>query len=132
MDNDGDGLADLDDPQCASASDDDESVPPTPCNDGLDNDGDGLIDYPADPGCLDDASNLENPKCDDDLDNDGDGKIDWDGGAGFGTPDPECEVAFQGRETPSSPASCGLGTELAFVLPLLGALSRRRVQTPAS
>jgi hypothetical protein len=124
-DNDGDTFVDLADPHCASASDDDESTPLTACSDGLDNDGDGLIDYPADPGCLDAASNLENPMCDDDLDNDGDGMIDWDGGAGLGTPDPQCGVAFRDLETPNPPASCGLGTELVIAFPLLSALRRR-------
>jgi hypothetical protein len=94
------------------------------CSDGLDNDGDALVDFPADPGCIAAASNLENPLCDDDLDNDGDGKIDWDGGAGLGTPDPECTAAFRNRELPNA-SSCGLGTELVIALPLLAALRRR-------
>ena len=98
--------------------------PPTACSDGLDNDGDGLIDYPADPGCLGWASTLENPQCDDDLDNDWDGKIDWDGGAGGGTPDPQCTTGSGKRE--AAPRGCGLGMELVIASPLLSALRRRR------
>jgi hypothetical protein len=124
LDNDGDTLVDLADPDCASGSDDDEAPPPPACSDGLDNDGDGLVDFPADPGCFSAASALENPKCDDDLDNDGDGKIDWDGGAGMGTPDPQCIYAYMNQE--KQQGSCGLGTELVLVLPLLGTLRRRR------
>jgi hypothetical protein len=124
LDNDGDTLVDLADPDCASASDNVEAPPPPACSDGLDNDGDGLVDFPADPGCFSAASALENPKCDDDLDNDGDGKIDWDGGAGMGTPDPQCIYAYMNQE--KQQGSCGLGTELVLVLPLLGTLRRRR------
>jgi hypothetical protein len=126
LDNDGDTLVDLADPDCASASDDVEAPPPPACDDGLDNDGDGLVDYPADPGCFSAASALENPKCDDDLDNDGDGKIDWDGGSGMGTPDPQCLYGYMNKEQPQG--SCGLGAELVLLLPLLGALRRRRVR----
>jgi len=53
IDNDGDGLVDLQDPGCESAEDNDEANDPPPaaqCNDGVDNDGDGLIDL-EDPGC---------------------------------------------------------------------------------
>ncbi|MBU1896695.1 hypothetical protein KKB55_02875, partial [Myxococcota bacterium] len=54
VDNDWDGLIDLDDLGCGSGEDDDEADPPqTPaCVNGIDDDGDGLTDYPADPGCL--------------------------------------------------------------------------------
>jgi len=54
IDNDGDGLVDLDDPGCTDAGDNDETneIPPTTqCSDGIDNDGDGLIDL-ADPDCI--------------------------------------------------------------------------------
>ena len=87
------------------------------CDDGIDNDGDGFVDYRADPGCLDAASNLENPACNDGIDNDSDGKIDWDGGPGMAAPDPECAVAYRNKETPN-PTTCGLGAELALVMPL--------------
>lgn len=52
-DDDGDGLADLGDPGCASAA----SVRENPmCDDGIDNDGDGYVDL-ADLGCSGFASN---------------------------------------------------------------------------
>jgi hypothetical protein len=92
-----------------------------PCADGVDNDGDGEVDYPADPGCIE-LGYSEGPGCDDDLDNDGDGFVDWDGGAG-GTPDPDCgSNPRRGNEAPG----CGLGFELAAVLPLLRLARRRR------
>jgi hypothetical protein len=46
-DNDGDGLGDLDDPDCFDGSDNTEGTSPvggTQCTDGIDNDGDGAID----------------------------------------------------------------------------------------
>ncbi len=59
LDDDCDGLVDLVDPGCASASDPDERGFGTACDDGLDNDNDGRIDFVAagcgtiagDPGC---------------------------------------------------------------------------------
>src|SRR5215217_5195700 len=55
-DNDNDGKTDLQDPGCASATDDTESPDPqVQCNDGIDNDNDGKIDFGTgannDPGC---------------------------------------------------------------------------------
>jgi|GEM_PF-949707 len=61
IDNDGDGLVDLQDPGCASAEDNDETNDPPPatqCSDGVDNDGDGLIDL-KDPGCENALDNNE-------------------------------------------------------------------------
>ena len=61
QDNDGDGLVDLADPGCTSASDYDETNPPPPppqCSDKIDNDGDGRIDL-SDPGCSDPLDNDE-------------------------------------------------------------------------
>src|SRR5262249_24192763 len=81
IDNDGDGLVDLADPGCSSATDASERNPAVACDNGRDDDGDGLVDFPADPGCLSVTSNLENPACDNGLDDDGDGGIDVDGGA---------------------------------------------------
>ncbi|MFB5601048.1 MAG: LamG-like jellyroll fold domain-containing protein, partial [Nitrososphaeraceae archaeon] len=67
IDNDGDGLIDINDPDCQS---------PENCTDGIDNDGDGLIDI-NDPDC-------QSPEvCDDGIDNDGDGLIDIN--------DPDCQ-----------------------------------------
>ena len=70
IDNDGDGLVDLNDPGCENAQDNDEyNVPPPQyqCNDGQDNDGDGLIDL-EDPGC-------ENAQDDDEYNSSG--ELEW-------------------------------------------------------
>jgi hypothetical protein len=125
IEDDGDGLTDFpNDPGCTSADDLDERSPWLACDDGDDNDGDGLTDYPADPGCKDPASGLENPRCDDDLDNDGDGTVDWDGGAALESPDAYCvnNGSWQDHEAASG---CGLGAELAVLIPLLACWRRR-------
>ncbi len=97
------------------------------CDDGEDNDGDGLVDYPNDPGCAQAIDFLEDPACQDGDDNDSDGKIDFDGGLsalGYvaAEPDPQCAYGWQMRER----TSCGLGAELALLLPLLIWLRGRR------
>ncbi len=69
LDNDNDGLIDLDDPGCADLTDNDEynevispePEPTTACSDGLDNDNDGLIDL-DDPGCKNTNDDNENNK----------------------------------------------------------------------
>jgi subtilisin family serine protease len=72
---------------------------------------------------LDDAVRSRAPSaCFDGLDNDGDGAVDVDGDGG--TPDPHCTSGFDSSE--NTPSSCGLGPELALLLPLLGALRRGR------
>jgi hypothetical protein len=59
LDDDGDGLADVDDPGCRDAASNTESPA---CNDGVDNDGDGSVDL-DDPGCRGVASNVaEQPR----------------------------------------------------------------------
>ncbi|NNL67280.1 MAG: hypothetical protein HKP30_13615, partial [Myxococcales bacterium] len=94
-------------------------VPPE-CSDGIDNDQDGLVDHPDDPGCRD-PDWWEDPACDDDVDNDGDGRVDWDGGALGFPPDPTCNGAWE----PTERSGCGLGGELALLLPILARLRRR-------
>jgi hypothetical protein len=124
------------------------AVEVTRCSNGLDDDADGRVDV-ADPGCRDALSVRENPQCQDGLDNDGQAGIDFDGGAaldldsdGFidaafnpdtpavGDPDPQCVGKPWGT---SEKPGCGLGGELALLLPLLGALRRRRrAQIPSA
>jgi hypothetical protein len=101
----------------------------TICADGLDNDGDGLIDYPADPGCRDALDTIEDPQCQDGINNDPgqDDLIDFDGGlSALGyvatDPDPQCvDKPWKDMER----APCGLGAELALLLPLLIWLRKR-------
>ena len=123
LDNDQDGFADLADPGCTDETDDSERGPGFVCDDGVDNDGDDEVDFPDDPGCPIPYWDREDAQCDDDQDNDGDGFQDWDGGAGGGTPDPECNVAWRNRE---AKGLCGIGWELVLVVPVLQRLRRRR------
>jgi len=120
IDNDGDGLVDLDDVGCTGgAADPSEKAPGLPCDDGLDNDGDGWVDV-LDPGCQSAGWVAEDPECNDGLDNDGDGGIDFEGMP----PDTQCNGSFSVSEQPKN--RCGLGVELALLLPLLQLLRRRR------
>jgi glucose/arabinose dehydrogenase/PKD repeat protein len=96
------------------------------CADGVDNDRDGAIDFPDDPGCSGALATVEGPACDDDRDNDGDGTIDWDGGSAGAAPDPQCAGNPQRTSEGGRKSGCGLGFELAAVVPLLEALRRRR------
>ncbi|MDH3686307.1 MAG: putative Ig domain-containing protein, partial [Myxococcales bacterium] len=118
VDNDGDGLIDLaEDPGCDSASDSSEQSNALLCDNGIDDDGDLLTDL-DDPGCGGRPSWVsESPECSDGIDNDSDGGIDFDGTP----PDTHCVEAWQNRES----TRCGLGFELAFLLPCLMALRRR-------
>jgi hypothetical protein len=136
-DDDGDGRVDAADPGCADPSDLSERTPLYACDDGADNDFDGAADFPADVGCRYPDSTRESPQCQDGVDNDGDGRIDFDGGASRGVspptlPDAQCfaagqYVAWDNRERPG----CGIGFELALVLPgirsLLARTRRRRL-----
>jgi hypothetical protein len=109
---------------------------PPPCDDGIDNDADGTVDWdggplgePADIGCKNPNWATENPECDDGIDN-GDNDdpplADWDG-AGLGDPDPDCSAPWDNSESAPS-AACGLGAELAVLLPPLMGLWRRRTR----
>ena len=66
-DNDGDGLFDMDDPECGWEGDVSEAFE---CADGVDNDFDGYIDEGADSDCTSATDDLEAP------DQDGDGVLD--------------------------------------------------------
>ena len=143
IDNDGDGLIDLADPDCMGDPTHPSESPA--CSDGLDNDNDGLIDFdggasahggiavaPPDPGCANAASTTESPACQDGIDNDGDGGIDFDGGAAAnrGIPlakaDLDCyQKPFQNFET-AVKTGCGLGAELVLAIPLLARWHRSR------
>ena len=76
-DNDGDGLSDCDDSDCASAMNCTPPTDETECADGLDNDGDLLTDC-EDNDCLGESGCGEVPTeiCSDGADNDGDGMTD--------------------------------------------------------
>ena len=90
-----------------------------PCNNGIDDDGDDFVDDGNDPGCRNEDWHTESPECNDGLDNDGDGWID--------VLDPTCGNAWQTSESPTS--GCGLGAELALLLPILLGLRRIRLRS---
>jgi hypothetical protein len=141
LDNDGDGFCDTvgpctdgstpGDPGCGSATDPDETDPELPCDNGLDDDADGWTDT-ADPACLHPLMSREQTECQDGIDNDGQLGTDFDGGesilgSGNGDPDgpdPQC-IGAPWRDL-EQPTSCGLGWELAVLLPVLTRLRRRR------
>jgi hypothetical protein len=148
----GNTSAPADDPGCDDLLDAFETSDALPCDDGFDNDGDGWIDFDpttyadpgdettlpsgeGDPGCRDPSWSTETPRCQDGIDNDGDGMMDYDAGrsangsADPAGPDPECVGApSRNSESPSS-YSCGLGAELALLLPPLLWMRRRRGST---
>jgi hypothetical protein len=152
LDQDGDGLIDFpDDPGCDDALDAFETSDALPCDDGFDNDGDGGVDFdpetyadpgdetilPAgdgDPGCAAPTASTESPECQDGIHNDGDGKMDYDAGlfangsADPEGPDPQCvDKPWRNQEAKITPTyACGIGAELALLLPALIWLLRRR------
>ncbi len=85
----------------------------------------------APTGC--DIGAYEVAPCADGLDNDGDGLVDFDGGATAGltplaSPDPSCASALGAAEVTPPSSGCGVGPELALLLPALLALRRRRAK----
>ena len=62
LDDDQDGLIDLEDPGCDDALDSSERGTMYECDNGIDDDGDDLIDFPEDDGCLDPTGMVEAPE----------------------------------------------------------------------
>ena len=75
------------------------------------------FDFPDDPGCFVAEAPSESPACDDGVDNDGDTFTDL--------ADPGCFAAWDGSEV-NPITHCGLGFEVAFLLPPLMWLRRQR------
>ncbi len=141
IDNDGDGLVDLADVGCLPGYHAENPA----CNDGIDNDGDGFTDFltdvdmdgiadpPGDPSCSTASGLTETRPCQDGVNNDGQFGTDWDGGEsilGVGNgdpngPDPDCSRPWNSEVRPVFVFSCGLGPELALIVPLLGICRRR-------
>lgn len=126
IDNDNDGVKDLADPDCDSATDTTESgsmgtstgtTTPMQCADSVDNDNDGVTDL-ADPDCDSVSDNTESgtmgtstgtttpTQCEDTLDNDTDGVIDL--------ADPDCSNADDNTESGSMGTSTGTTTDAAL------------------
>ena len=79
---------------------------------------------------VDDAVRALGPaQCFDGLDNDGDGRVDVDGDGG--SADPNCVDAFDDDEALDPTLGCGIGPELALLVPLLATLARRRNRSAA-
>jgi hypothetical protein len=120
VDNDGDSLVDHPaDWGCSSALDPSERSTLFACDDGRDGDEDGGLDFPMDPGCFHAVGATEAPACDDGEDNDNDGGVDL--------ADASCaDRAWWNSEHAARPA-CGLGAELAALVPMF-AWARRRLR----
>ena len=97
-----------------------------------------FADFPLDPGCMDATDVIEDPQCQDGINNDpgqdpDPGLIDFDGGLSalgyvVSAPDPQC-VGTPWRNKEKS-GNCGLGFELALILPGLMRRHRRRRGKP--
>ena len=104
VDDDGDGLADLEDPGCRDARDYTERGPGAECDNGLDDDFDFVIDYPDDSSCAS-ADQAVEGHCTDGFDNDGDGLVDFE--------DPGCVGADDRDEKhPTLPCDDGVDNDL--------------------
>lgn len=113
VDNDGNGLKDLNDPSCDDAFDltEDGIISPQ-CDDGEDNDGDGKTDFPNDPGCFIDRQDSEEdecpdgvtcPQCANGIDDDMNGSTDFPADNGG------CTAAADVEEYTRNPIACGPG-----------------------
>jgi len=99
VDNDEDGLVDLEDSGCIAPDDRSERDPfrEANCSNGDDDDEDGLTDFPLDPGCQARGDQSEDdpdplPSCANGVDDDGDGLVDF-------AQDPGCAGAGDDEET---------------------------------
>ncbi len=102
IDNDQDGWADSQDPDCAMKGEE-KGFTDYGCNDGQDNDQDGLVDA-EDPDCVSavsDESHIFRDLCNDGEDNDQDGWIDGD--------DPDCQTGRE--ETGLGNTECNDGSD---------------------
>lgn len=97
VDDDNDGWADAEDPDCANGSEE-TGYGETECNDGRDNDGDR--DRDGDDRFCEDAFDDDESNCDDGVDNDSDGQLDAE--------DADCVAG--GNEGDTEPA-CANGTD---------------------
>jgi len=116
IDNDGDGLVDMQDPGCNSAQDNTESPDPAPmqCADGIDNDNDGVVDL-MDPDCDTASDNTESGtmgtstgtttmmQCADTVDNDADGLIDYPADQGCSSAQDNSEAGGGGGNGTTTP-----------------------------
>ncbi len=106
-DNDGDGLVDMNDPDCVPPPAPVEGPPGDPsCSDSIDNDNDGLLDM-NDPDCVPPPAPVEgpvgDPSCSDSIDNDSDGLVDMN--------DPGCVPPPIPVEGPIDHPSCSDGID---------------------
>jgi hypothetical protein len=93
----------------------------------------GVVVADVDPvtGIITTQSVIRELQCRDGVDNDGDGGIDFDGGvlANGGAPGPvdeQCSGPGDNREM--RPLTCGLGAEVALILPVIAWLRRSRLR----